>query len=257
MNLEIFLTFIATPFLAIITGVFIYVAHKANKLQSGAEIHEMQEAERFEYKEKSLSKIDNKIDDLTKKVAIDLLEPINQVYQKINLIGLPANLQNLEKCLNDIEVNPHQLTDDSYWFGLNVENIKITFIAFLNKKLDKLIITSFSHSVTVISEELLSKILEYNKSSLIGNVGINKTKDTNLIIVDYVMFLHDNHLPLKAINEIIKSLCNVHVELFAEKYLEIGLSEFIIDDYVKLVLGEKKYNELESGSPKEIDSKTE
>lgn len=258
---EIFLFFVATPVLIAVAIGMVLIVVKANKLEtfstkqvtqvekleSATTSHMIEEAIRHKYNEGRFASIDNKLQALPDVVVENISSPINKLYEKIDLLGYSATLDNLTMLFNRIlgENNYGVIGGETIFFGSMFDDIKITYLFHFTPDRKKLIIQTFSHLFESISPEGLTKLLEYNSSTIIGTIGLRTFGDKKLIMIDDTLDLPSSRLNEDSLRESIALLAQIHSDLFAKKEIfDVTFIQILIKDYLQLTLGEQKFNEL-------------
>jgi len=271
-SIEIFLFLVATPVLVIVAIGMVIIAMKTKKIEEtsasqfnktteidkATKAHLIEESKRHEYKQKKFEEIDNKIEELPSTITEKVKEPIGKIYDKIELLGMAATIANLKVILTKIvgESKFGEYAEGAFYFGNVVSDIKITYMIKFSKDKRNLILQSFSHFFEDIPIEGMQKLLEYNADFLVGTIGIKDFNGKKVIMIDETIDLPGLRMSEESIGRTLAFLTNIHAEIFAQKkFVKISFVEIIFTDYLKLSLGEEKYNELiDNGSDKQIEN---
>jgi hypothetical protein len=251
---NIFLFCIVTPILIGIVILMIIIAKKASKFEAISDKHLKTEDERFEFKKQELKGIDNKVESLSDIISSKVINPLAEVNNRINLLGVDANMDNLMKSFNELDISFSQIGDNALYFGTELDDLTITFIIRLDIERQLLYFQAFSGAFDKITPTIYEHINEFNSRNMVGSLELRSFSDKFIPTLNYALLFHDNKLSRNNILEVIRYIGFAMQELFSEKII-IELSFFSISfkDYLKLSLGEEKYKELTS----EEDGQTE
>jgi hypothetical protein len=217
MTVDAFLTFIATPFILIVTGIFVYVARHASRLTEAHEQHERKEAGRFAYTEASVDEVRTGIDQIHGKLNDNLLPQINEMYSLMARPAAHLKGSHLENLIADGGFKPAKVMEDpeAYFVGVECDEIKVSVLVRYVQEVNKLVFQSFAAVLKSKPPALQEALLTLNQELIMGTIGIRDVGKHHVLFVNYSVADANRCVSPNMVKGIVETLGHIHVRVVA------------------------------------------
>jgi len=256
MNVDTFLTLIATPFILIVTAIFVYVAHHASRLGSSQEEHERKSAGRFAYTETKVDQVRTGIDALHGKLDEGILPQMNEMYRLMARPAAQLEGNHLEKLISDAELHPSKVMDDpeAFFVGVEYDNLKVSTLIRYVQETNHLVFQSFAAALKSQPAALQEQLLEMNQDLIMGAIGIRKVGDHDVLFVNHSVCDANRCVSPSMVKGIIQMLARIQsriVEILKEQ--EAFDRPLLADEFMKLE-NEAAQKMLDAGNTQDPDA---
>lgn len=243
MSGEIFILYVITPAIIIITALFAIAAIILikNNILATKKVSEKQD-EIFTLNQHINVKLTNIEDVISNKIAPSIV----YIKTEVEELTFKPSIDIITKALNELGINTVSITESGQTiaFGTvsHISDFKIGYIVHYIKEAEIVLFQSVSKqlSMQTIPDKALSYLMTINSQMLVGNVFVEDIPTSYPIVCSYSFKANKSNFEKYFIEEIIKRLASTHI-LVNDSLLKIGITAPNIDLNNYLELQNKKY----------------